>query len=241
MDVPAKPAQPASAAEPGPAAAGPAPLPVDGVGGGTAAGEVAAAEPLAPPADEAEETVGLPALDWLSEAVALGKTPVAAEPLLPPPLPAKSPPELPIAEALEAPPELPIAEIAAEPAGAEALPPPLPAAARPPSQPTAQWYLKTDDGEQYGPVPKTELDAWYYDGRIDATCQLRSEEAVDWMPAEQVYPELAEARAPSTTGSLTGQPAWKALELHCRTVRHAHLRELFAADPGRGERMTAEA
>ena len=40
---------------------------------------------------------------------------------------------------------------------------------------------------------------------------------------------------------LTARPAWKALEAHCETVREIHLRTLFADDPTRGERMTAEA
>ena len=46
-----------------------------------------------------------------------------------------------------------------------------------------------------------------------------------------------------TTGMapLTGRPAWKALEAHYQQVRELHLRRLFADDPGRGERMTAEA
>jgi glucose-6-phosphate isomerase len=35
--------------------------------------------------------------------------------------------------------------------------------------------------------------------------------------------------------------AWKALEDHQRKLREVHLRDLFAADPGRGQRMTAEA
>ncbi len=35
--------------------------------------------------------------------------------------------------------------------------------------------------------------------------------------------------------------AWKALEAHAATLQGKHLRELFAADPKRGERMTAEA
>ncbi|MGA2961557.1 MAG: glucose-6-phosphate isomerase [Candidatus Korobacteraceae bacterium] len=35
--------------------------------------------------------------------------------------------------------------------------------------------------------------------------------------------------------------AWKALEEHCKKVRELHLRSLFADDPKRGERMTAEA
>jgi glucose-6-phosphate isomerase len=34
---------------------------------------------------------------------------------------------------------------------------------------------------------------------------------------------------------------WAALERHAATMRDRHLRELFAADPARGERMTAEA
>ena len=41
--------------------------------------------------------------------------------------------------------------------------------------------------------------------------------------------------------SLTTRPAWKALEAHYRKIRELHLRELFADDPQRGERMTAEA
>jgi glucose-6-phosphate isomerase len=40
---------------------------------------------------------------------------------------------------------------------------------------------------------------------------------------------------------LTERPAWKALEAHHKQVRLLHLQELFANDPGRGERMTAEA
>jgi glucose-6-phosphate isomerase len=40
---------------------------------------------------------------------------------------------------------------------------------------------------------------------------------------------------------VTERAAWKALEAHCPQVRNLHLRELFAADPRRGERMNAEA
>ena len=39
---------------------------------------------------------------------------------------------------------------------------------------------------------------------------------------------------------LTGRPAWKALETHARAMRGVHLRTLFADDPARGERLTAE-
>ncbi|MGB9624264.1 MAG: glucose-6-phosphate isomerase [Phycisphaerae bacterium] len=46
-----------------------------------------------------------------------------------------------------------------------------------------------------------------------------------------------------TDGSrpLTERPAWKALATHYERIRGVHLRDLFADDPGRGERMTAEA
>ena len=40
---------------------------------------------------------------------------------------------------------------------------------------------------------------------------------------------------------LTERPAWKALEAHYQQVRELHIRELFADDPGRGQRMAAEA
>jgi glucose-6-phosphate isomerase len=40
---------------------------------------------------------------------------------------------------------------------------------------------------------------------------------------------------------LTKRQAWNALEVHYKEVRELHLRNLFAADPKRGERMTAEA
>ena len=41
--------------------------------------------------------------------------------------------------------------------------------------------------------------------------------------------------------SATASPAWKALEAHHKNVRDLHLRNLFAEDPKRGERMTIEA
>ncbi len=40
---------------------------------------------------------------------------------------------------------------------------------------------------------------------------------------------------------VSARPAWQALEAHARSMRQTTLRELFAADPARGERLTAEA
>src|SRR3989475_1969424 len=49
-------------------------------------------------------------------------------------------------------------------------------------------------------------------------------------------------RSEIARGDLTSrQGAWRALEDHYGTMRGRHLRDLFAGDPTRGERMTAEA
>jgi glucose-6-phosphate isomerase len=40
--------------------------------------------------------------------------------------------------------------------------------------------------------------------------------------------------------SLSGRPAWKALEAHHEKIRDLHLRKLFGDDPARGERLAAE-
>jgi glucose-6-phosphate isomerase len=56
---------------------------------------------------------------------------------------------------------------------------------------------------------------------------------------------MATSPRPSITSEvpepLTKRKAWKALQAHYEKVRPLHLRELFAKDPERGERMTAEA
>jgi glucose-6-phosphate isomerase len=44
----------------------------------------------------------------------------------------------------------------------------------------------------------------------------------------------------ATAEPVTKRPAWKALEAHHQKVRELHLRELFAEDPERGERMAIE-
>ena len=45
----------------------------------------------------------------------------------------------------------------------------------------------------------------------------------------------------STSTSLTKLPAWKALSAHAQAVRQVTIKDLFAADPKRGEQLTAEA
>src|ERR1700733_4238184 len=45
----------------------------------------------------------------------------------------------------------------------------------------------------------------------------------------------------TTATPLRARPAWAALERHHAQIRDVTLRELFAEDPGRGERLGAEA
>src|SRR5271169_2635745 len=45
----------------------------------------------------------------------------------------------------------------------------------------------------------------------------------------------------TTIKPLTRRPAWKKLATHHKKIKGLHLRKLFAADPKRGERMTAGA
>ncbi len=43
------------------------------------------------------------------------------------------------------------------------------------------------------------------------------------------------------TQSITERPAWNALQAHCQAAGKTHLRDLFAEDPSRGERLATEA
>lgn len=61
------------------------------------------------------------------------------------------------------------------------------------------WHVKLEDGNAYGPVPKSELDAWVAQGRITAATKLRRDGQPNWIDAGQVYPALG--------GSPLGPPA----------------------------------
>jgi glucose-6-phosphate isomerase len=47
--------------------------------------------------------------------------------------------------------------------------------------------------------------------------------------------------SPRTIAPLRELPAWKALQEHYSRIRRVHLRQIFAEDPGRGERLTLDA
>jgi glucose-6-phosphate isomerase len=50
-----------------------------------------------------------------------------------------------------------------------------------------------------------------------------------------------EATMAGSTAPLTRRPEWAALQEHYQKIKEGHLRQLFADDPTRGERLTAEA
>lgn len=61
-----------------------------------------------------------------------------------------------------------------------------------------RWYLLAEDGTQYGPITRPELDQWYKEGRITAQSQVLREGAASWQWAPEVYPllqTLAQAEA----------------------------------------------
>ncbi len=54
-------------------------------------------------------------------------------------------------------------------------------------------------------------------------------------------PSATGRSASPQAGSLTERPAWKALQAHHDAIQRLHLRQLFADDPRRGERLSVEA
>lgn len=68
------------------------------------------------------------------------------------------------------------------------------------------WFLKTEDGTDYGPVPKAELDEWFRDGRVTADCQLLRQGADQWQWGSDVYPSLDAEPTPAPTPAPTPKP-----------------------------------
>lgn len=84
-----------------------------------------------------------------------------------------------------------------------AMPTPLPqpqaATPTPAPQPAGgSWFVKTEEGEEYGPITRQELNQWTAEGRVDASTQLLQEGWDQWKWAEDVYPELAPQQAAQT-------------------------------------------
>jgi len=53
-----------------------------------------------------------------------------------------------------------------------------------------RWMLRTETGDEYGPVAKYVLDAWLSQGRITSRCFLRREDSSSYQPAAAIYSSL---------------------------------------------------
>src|SRR5918994_3193195 len=60
------------------------------------------------------------------------------------------------------------------------------------------------------------------------------------MPSPSAWPHRSGRLSAQESPPLRERDAWKALEAHHGEIRDRHLRDLFAEDPARGERLTAE-
>jgi len=73
-----------------------------------------------------------------------------------------------------------------------------------------QWHMMTEDGSEYGPITREELDSWLEQGRIDETCQVLCDGWEQWKWAIEVFPSLSEpepaAQAPAPVAA-TPEPA----------------------------------
>lgn len=77
----------------------------------------------------------------------------------------------------------------AVPVPPRSAPAPAPASASPSAE---LWYVLTPDGREYGPVSRSELDAWVGESRISTQCRLRRSDG-EWMSASFYYANLPTA------------------------------------------------
>ena len=77
-----------------------------------------------------------------------------------------------------------------------------------------QYYFKSEDGKEYGPITAEEISDWQAQGRMNSESLVRHSNSRDWMPLSS-YPELASDSAPKPTSvdSSESPPPQKAPEV----------------------------
>ena len=63
------------------------------------------------------------------------------------------------------------------------------------------WYMKTPEGQIYGPVAREQLDDWCDEGRITDDCQVREGVQAVWQSAHIISPSLITPRSRATASS----------------------------------------
>jgi hypothetical protein len=66
------------------------------------------------------------------------------------------------------------------------------------------WWMRTPEGQTYGPVPREKLDVWVREGRVTDDCHLRQGDQGAWLAASVIYPALAQPRGRATPSSPMG-------------------------------------
>jgi hypothetical protein len=77
-----------------------------------------------------------------------------------------------------------------------------------PAAASGPWWMKTPEGQTYGPVPRDRLDDWVREGRVTDDCQLRQGDQGAWVAAAVIYPSLAAGRARATPSSPAAHAAY---------------------------------
>ena len=88
-----------------------------------------------------------------------------------------------------------------------------------------QYYFKSEDGNEYGPITAEEISDWQAQGRMNSESLVRHSNSRDWMPLSN-YPELASDFAPKPTSvdSSESPPPQKAPEVPPQQA-YAHYEE----------------
>ena len=59
-----------------------------------------------------------------------------------------------------------------------------------PGERPANWYLRTPEGQEYGPASHGDVERWVAEGRVTADCQLKSSDTEPWQAADRHFPVL---------------------------------------------------
>ncbi len=73
--------------------------------------------------------------------------------------------------------------------------------------PGGPWYVHTDQGEQFGPVPAEVMTQWLADGRVTPQAWVWREGWPDWVAAASVFPAPSSPRVSRPGSEPLGPPA----------------------------------
>ncbi len=62
---------------------------------------------------------------------------------------------------------------------------------RPAAVDNSRWYLRTPEGQMFGPRSTFEIHQWVAAGRVTSDCDLRRDQDEQWQPVDFYYPVLS--------------------------------------------------